>query len=352
MRQGPIAKLGTVPDQRRGRSAHDFLNRPEGMAVNPGNLTRGAQRRECDLRASTMDLAPIVRAVEVLMSPLEWGSQDAWLAESLRRVRDVRGAPVSPAPATAVGDLEELLRLHGDERGWLQAALDSPAADGRSSALPPLAVGPEDLPLVSLRCALAAGLATLQRLCAWRSTLGQAFDDLDTGMAIFTSDGRREVARNARWAELLEEEPERDRLLALVMRQGGRAAEPAGGPREEETELEVGGRCYRLVANRAAAGTLCQEAAVLVLMERLSLGLPTTQELRITFGLRGREPQVALLAAEGLSNADIAGRLRLSAHTVRHYLERVLGRLGLHSRKALALRLMVSSGDRPPPERR
>ncbi|MBA3895039.1 MAG: helix-turn-helix transcriptional regulator, partial [Gemmatimonadales bacterium] len=66
-----------------------------------------------------------------------------------------------------------------------------------------------------------------------------------------------------------------------------------------------------------------------------------------------REPQVALLAAEGLSNAGIAGRLRLSAHTVRHYLERVLGRLGLHSRKALALRLMVSSGERPqPPDRR
>ncbi|CAN5787496.1 hypothetical protein BH24GEM1_BH24GEM1_31630 [soil metagenome] len=300
-----------------------------------------------------MDLAPLVRAVEVLMSPLEWGSRDAWLAESLRRVRDVRAAPVSPAPATATAELEELLRLQGDERGWLRAALDSRGTDRRSSALPSLAVGTEDLPVVSLRCALAAGLATLQRLRAWRSTLGQAFDDLDTGMAIVTSDGFREAARNTRWAELLDEEPERDRLLALVTRQAGHAAEATEGLREEEGELEVSGRSYRLVANRAAAGTLCQEAAVLVLMDRLSLGLPTTQELRITFGLRGREPQVALLAAEGLSNADIAGRLRLSAHTVRHYLERVLGRLGLHSRKALALRLMVSSGERPqPPDRR
>jgi DNA-binding NarL/FixJ family response regulator len=87
---------------------------------------------------------------------------------------------------------------------------------------------------------------------------------------------------------------------------------------------------------------------VLVLLDRLGPALPTTQELRISFGLRGREPQVALLAAEGLSNADIAERLRLSAHTVRHYLERVLERLGLHSRKALALRLMGSGGERPP----
>jgi DNA-binding NarL/FixJ family response regulator len=88
------------------------------------------------------------------------------------------------------------------------------------------------------------------------------------------------------------------------------------------------------------AGTLLPDAAVLVLLDRLGSELPTTREIRVTFGLRGREPQVALLAAEGLSNAAIAQRLRLSAHTVRHYLERVMSRLGLHSRKALALHLM------------
>ena len=198
-----------------------------------------------------MDLAPLVRAVEALMSPLEWGSQDVWLAESVRLVRDVRGVSGSPAPATALGELEELLRLPGDEPGWLQAALDCAGATRRGSALPATAVVLEDLlPVVSLRCALAAGLARLQRLDPW------------------------------------------------------------------------------------------------------SQGLPTTQELRLSFGLRGREPQVALLAAEGLSNVDIAQRLRLSAHTVRHYLERVLDRLGLHSRKALALHLIVSSGERPPPDPR
>src|SRR5688500_1411745 len=218
-----------------------------------GNFTPGAQR------SGSMDVAALVRAVEVLMSPLEWGSQDAWLAESLRRVRHVRGVPGSPAPATALEELEELLRLHGDEPGWLQAALDS------------------------LRRALAAGLATLQRLHAWRSTLGQAFDDLDTGMAIFRSDGLRMVARNARWDELLEEEPERDRLLELITRQAGHAAASVGYLREDDGELELSGGSYRLVARRATAGTLLSEAAVLVLMDRLSPGLPTTQELRITF---------------------------------------------------------------------
>jgi DNA-binding CsgD family transcriptional regulator len=201
--------------------------------------------------------------------------------------------------------------------------------------------------VVCLRCALSAGLRTLDRLEAWRSTLGQAFDDVDTGMAIFSNDGCREVARNARWDELLEEEPERDRLVELIARQARQAAASGQCLREEDRELSLAGGTYRLAASRAAPGTLLSEAAVLVLVDQLSSALPTTRELRIAFGLRGREPQVALLAAEGLSNAAIAERLRLSAHTVRHYLERVLERLGLHSRTALALHLMAGGVERP-----
>jgi|1186.fasta_scaffold323152_2 DNA-binding CsgD family transcriptional regulator len=195
-----------------------------------------------------MDLAPLVRAVEALMSPEAWGSRDAWLAECLRRVREVRGAPGQALPADAVTELEALLHLPGDEPGWLQATFESLDAERWDGGALPAMTGASEafMPVVSLRCALIAGLATLERLPA----------------------------------------------------------------------------------------------------------LPTTQELRITFGLRGREPQVALLAAEGLSNAAIAQRLRLSAHTVRHYLERVLDRLGLHTRKALALRLMGGNGERSqPPDR-
>ena len=202
-----------------------------------------------------MDLAPLVRAVEVLMSPLEWGSRDAWLAESLRRVRLAYGAKSPSPPADAVGELEALLCLPGDEPGWLHAALESLDADRwDGGALPAITEGSEVFVLVvSLRCALLAGLATLDRSHA-------------------------------------------SRMLALE--------------------------------------------------ERASRELPTTQELRVGFGLRGREPQIALLAAEGLSNAAIAQRLRLSAHTVRHYLERVFERLGLRTRKGLALHLMAGGGDR------
>jgi DNA-binding CsgD family transcriptional regulator len=266
----------------------------------------------------------------------------------------VCGAGSRDMAADPIGELEALLRLPNDEPGWLHAALERPAAERRGMPFPATTDGSEALPFViSLRCALLAGLATLHRLRAWRSTLGQAFDDVETGMAIFGSDGLREVARNRRLDELLLEEPERDRLLDLIVRQAGRAATSTEGLREDALELELRGGLYRFAASRAAAGTLLTEVGVLVLVDRLTPGLPTTKELRVTFGLRGREPQVALLAAEGLSNEAIAQRLRLSAHTVRHYLERVLERLGLHTRKALALHLMGGGGERPqPPSRR
>lgn len=300
-----------------------------------------------------MDLAVLVGAVEVLMSPLEWGSRDAWLAESLRRVRDARGAANRDVPVDAVGELEALLHLPNDEPGWLDAAFESPDAERSGQSLPAMTDDSEaGLCVVSLRCALVAGLATLHRLHAWRNTLGQAFDDVETGMAIFGIDGLREVDRNARLDELIQEEPARDRLLDLIASLARRAAASTESPREDARELELPGGIYRLSASGAAAGTLLTEAGVLVLVDRLSPGLPTTQELRVTFGLRGREPQVALLAAEGLSNAAIAQRLRLSAHTVRHYLERVLDRLGLHTRKALALHLMAGGGKRPQPASR
>jgi len=288
----------------------------------------------------------VVRAVDALVSPLGWGSRHAWLAESLTRVREARGAP-GCSGSVASAELEELLHLDGDESGWLQAALDS--ADGASpgSLLPQVTAASEEcLPVVSMRCALAAGLEILRRLDQWLSMLGHVCDDVNAGMAIFRREGLQQVVRNERWEELLDDEPQRDRLRELITRQAGHTAASVGSMREDYVELALSGGSYRLIAKRAPAGTLLPDAGVLVLMDRVGPDLPTTRELRVSFGLRGREPQVALLAAEGLSNAAIAQRMRLSAHTVRHYLERVLARMGLHSRKALALHLMAGERDK------
>src|SRR4051794_692103 len=147
-----------------------------------------------------MDPTAVVRAMEALMSPLEWGTQDAWLAESLSRVRRALGA------RAWASQLDALLRLESDEPQWLQTALE---CAGRTSAakdaLPTFAAEPDDwIPLLSMRCALDSGIAMLHRDRAWKSTLEQVCDDMNAGLAMFQRDGR-EITRNDRWSELLDE---------------------------------------------------------------------------------------------------------------------------------------------------
>ncbi|MGH2454778.1 MAG: ATP-binding protein [Candidatus Limnocylindria bacterium] len=56
-------------------------------------------------------------------------------------------------------------------------------------------------------------------------------------------------------------------------------------------------------------------------------------------GLTGREAEIARLIGEGLSNAEIAGRLVLSPRTVAHHVSAVLGKLEVRSRAAVAAAL-------------
>jgi len=76
----------------------------------------------------------------------------------------------------------------------------------------------------------------------------------------------------------------------------------------------------------------------------------TTPLLRLTaplVELTGRERDVALLAAGGLTSPTIGHRLRLSARTVDNYLSRAYQKLGVTSRRDLAP--LVIGGQPPPP---
>jgi DNA-binding NarL/FixJ family response regulator len=68
-------------------------------------------------------------------------------------------------------------------------------------------------------------------------------------------------------------------------------------------------------------------------------GGPTTTNLRVHYGMTPREAEVAKLLEEGCANLVIAQRLGISPHTARHHTQRVLSKLGVHSRSEAGAQL-------------
>jgi DNA-binding NarL/FixJ family response regulator len=61
--------------------------------------------------------------------------------------------------------------------------------------------------------------------------------------------------------------------------------------------------------------------------------------LQDKYGLTRRELEVATMLAQGRTNTAIANALHISTHTARHHTQRVLGKLGVHSRAAAGAKL-------------
>jgi DNA-binding NarL/FixJ family response regulator len=73
--------------------------------------------------------------------------------------------------------------------------------------------------------------------------------------------------------------------------------------------------------------------------EPASARAAAASHLQIEYGMTPREIEVAMLIAEGCSNSVVAQRLGISPHTARHHTQRVLGKLGVHSRAEAGARL-------------
>jgi len=99
----------------------------------------------------------------------------------------------------------------------------------------------------------------------------------------------------------------------------------------------------RRASPRHAAGALLRlllPALKVGVTMRLAHDREVPEELTLgRFGLTRREAEIARLLARRATNREIAEQLDVSPHTVRHHLENIFAKLGIHSRRSIASQL-------------
>jgi two-component system, NarL family, nitrate/nitrite response regulator NarL len=104
------------------------------------------------------------------------------------------------------------------------------------------------------------------------------------------------------------------------------------------------GTLCRCIQNVHAGQTWASSEQIEAVLEAFARIAPLLLPDKAKIPLSRREREVAKLVAEGLSNREISGQLRLSQHTVKNYLFQIYGKLGMSSRVDLVLH--VRSVDR------
>jgi DNA-binding NarL/FixJ family response regulator len=88
-----------------------------------------------------------------------------------------------------------------------------------------------------------------------------------------------------------------------------------------------------------AAEAATRRGAAMTMKEAVAYALGETTGARRDGGMRlsDREIQVARLVAEGLTNGEVGGRLRISERTVDAHVEHIRNKLGLRTRAQIAV---------------
>jgi DNA-binding CsgD family transcriptional regulator len=183
--------------------------------------------------------------------------------------------------------------------------------------------------------------------------LGSLFDGLPNPLLLADVSGTP-VHRNDALRELLNSDLERDSIadalhrmaadVAVLIRTSGRTLVDVARSKPLSRTLRVGTNLYRMW------GSVTQDclpgSAVLVWLQRIDNRpgrLPGVETLQERHRLTHREAEVALLLAERRTNAETATLLGISEHTARHHTERVLTKLGAHSRHNVRAILLQSA---------
>lgn len=108
---------------------------------------------------------------------------------------------------------------------------------------------------------------------------------------------------------------------------------------EWTSEVQEGINRARARLGRAAADAAINKASSMTLDEAVAFALGTTAGERRNGGSRltDREVQVARLISSGLTNGEVAGRLRISQRTVDAHVEHIRNKIGLRTRSQIAV---------------
>ncbi|HUF14138.1 MAG TPA: helix-turn-helix transcriptional regulator [Longimicrobiales bacterium] len=196
--------------------------------------------------------------------------------------------------------------------------------------------------LALLAPSLATGVRLMVSIGTERDDLTALLDRSGAAFVIIGEDGR-EVHRNARFAELLEAEPERERLMEATAKLRARAERDADDiSRESTLRIQTSCAAYDVSAVSCAPASFGYRTVVVVFIHRHGPAIPSAEQLHQHWGLSEREAEVALLLARGASNKAIGRALGIRPATVRTHGERVFIKLGVHTRKALGLVLIAN----------
>jgi DNA-binding CsgD family transcriptional regulator len=203
--------------------------------------------------------------------------------------------------------------------------------------------GREEQLLALLQPAFAAGIAMLALARSWHDALGSALDLAGSPLAIARPDGEL-VHVTPSLLAMVASDPAGASLLAgaqaLAHKVGGLLRRSTDDPLPVPTStVELRGTRYQLRATLVQASRVSAVPLVLVSVSAPEEAAPTARTLHARFRLTNRQAEVTLLLAAGKRDRDIARTLGISHGTARRHVEHVLGKLGIHSRAAVAGRI-------------
>jgi DNA-binding CsgD family transcriptional regulator/tetratricopeptide (TPR) repeat protein len=311
-----------------------------------GRLDEAAtEARACLAIAADLDAGAIVPPASAILAEIALAR--GHVREAMEYIEDCR---VDTPPQA---------RLEPTADNWLRAKL-ADALDGPAVAMELLYDHYEALPTTPILLVADPGAA------AWLTRLALAVGDRNRAEAVAScarqlavnTSGQPCLAAAARHAQGL---LDRD---AVALRQAAeehphplvaaRAAEDAGVVLAEEGDHHAAGEAFeRALAAYERAGADRDAARLRSRLRQIGIRpchwtraeRPTTGWLSLT----DTELTVAVLIAEGLTNAQAAARVFLSRHTIDFHLRKVFRKLGVRSRSELT-RLVLQHGQ-PEPER-